>query len=118
MFCSNYTWILFELLTSNSDASYISLSAYRTCLSEDHRCSSGLCIPPTKKCDGYFDCRDESDETGCNMTSCTKDKFRCVEKCIEKSQKCDHKKDCDDNSDEEGCGKFHISVTVSTSNDK
>ncbi|XP_063861273.1 low-density lipoprotein receptor-related protein 2-like isoform X3 [Scylla paramamosain] len=76
---------------------------YRECLFEDHKCGSGLCIPPTRKCDGYFDCRDESDEAGCNMTSCTKDKFRCNDKCIEKSQKCDHRKDCDDNSDEEDC---------------
>lgn len=87
------------------------LSAYRPCLLEDHKCGSGLCIPPTKKCDGYYDCRDQSDETGCNVTSCTKDKFRCSNKCIEKSQKCDHKKDCDDNSDEEDCGKFPTLVT-------
>lgn len=81
-------------------------AAYRECLLEDHKCGSGLCIPPTRKCDGYFDCRDESDEAGCNMTSCTKDKFRCNDLCIEKSQKCDHRKDCADNSDEEDCGKF------------
>lgn len=85
-------------------------AAYRECLLEDHKCGNGLCIPPTRKCDGYFDCRDESDEAGCNMTSCTKDKFRCNDLCINKSQKCDHRKDCDDNSDEEDCGKLSMTV--------
>ena len=43
---------------------------YRTCESSDHRCGNGLCVPASKRCDGYFDCRDESDEAGCTGVAC------------------------------------------------
>ncbi|UYV70472.1 HSPG2 [Cordylochernes scorpioides] len=45
---------------------------YRPCLPDDHRCGSGLCIPVHKKCDHYYDCRDESDEE-----NCTNSKYLC-----------------------------------------
>lgn len=38
-------------------------SDYRNCLPSDHKCGSGLCIPIEKRCDHYYDCRDESDES-------------------------------------------------------
>ena len=82
---------------------------YRTCAADDHKCGNGLCVPKEKKCDGYFDCRDKSDEDGCPGTSCDLSEFRCAngEKCIAEFQKCNHRKECSDGSDEENCSKLH-----------
>lgn len=90
--------------------------AYRKCQTEDFRCEvnglgSGPCLPKSKRCDGYFDCRNHKDEENCgpaiNM-SCPLDKFRCLngQKCIDPKLKCDHQNNCGDNSDEENCSKW------------
>ena len=85
-----------------------SSAAYRLCFHEDVKCGSGLCVPSSKKCDGYFDCRDKTDEDGCNITSCYLDQIRCktTDRCVNRDQRCDHKNDCGDNSDEEDCGEY------------
>ena len=81
---------------------------YRSCQDSDHKCGNGLCVPKEKKCDGYYDCRDKSDEKGCPGTHCELTDFRCKsgEKCIAKYQKCNHRKECEDGSDEEDCSKW------------
>ena len=81
---------------------------YRTCNDDDVKCGNGLCVPKEKKCDGYFDCRDKSDENDCPGTSCDLSEFRCAngEKCIAEFQKCNHRKECTDGSDEEDCSKL------------
>lgn len=65
------------------------------------------CVPPEKKCDGYFDCRSEKDEEGCTGISCRLDQFRCANglRCIDAALKCNHKNDCGDNSDEAACSE-------------
>ena len=92
---------------------FLWLADYRTCHSGDFKCSSGICVEPGKKCDGFFNCREKSDEQDCplltgNVTSCHLDEFRCSngEKCIEPVKKCDHRADCPDGSDEKDCRKF------------
>ena len=83
------------------------LTDYRSCQDSDHKCGNGLCVPKEKNCDGYYDCRDKSDEKGCPGTHCELTDFRCKsgEKCIAKYQKCNHRKECEDGSDEEDCSK-------------
>lgn len=91
-------------------------AAYRKCQTEDFRCevngpASGPCLPKSKRCDGYYDCRNHKDEENCgpamNM-SCPLDKFRCLngQKCIDPKLKCDHQNNCGDNSDEENCSEL------------
>ena len=90
------------------DFLFASISAFRTCQDDDIKCSNGLCFPKAKKCDGYFDCRDKSDEDGCPGTSCELNEFRCKngEKCIDNYKKCNYRKECSDGSDEEDCSKW------------
>ncbi|KAL5491262.1 hypothetical protein EMCRGX_G016515 [Ephydatia muelleri] len=52
--------------TSANPAAVICSSPY--CPSTNFKCSNGLCIDTTYVCDGYNDCRDNSDETHCICT--------------------------------------------------
>lgn len=87
---------------------------YKKCEASDVKCGNDLCVPASKKCDGYYDCRDKVDEEGCgsrtNDTSCDLQEFRCRDgsRCIAKYQKCNHRKECTDGSDEENCSKSSV----------
>ena len=82
---------------------------YRTCQKNDFHCGGGLCVAEEKHCNGYFDCRDKSDEQGCpsGETACDLEEFRCKDgsKCIAQYQKCNHRQECTDGSDELDCSK-------------
>ncbi len=73
---SNYEQKRCKFFNSSSD--------YRTCQDSDHRCGNGLCVEKSKKCNGYYDCRDKSDEKDCGGTACDLQQFRCKDgdKCI------------------------------------
>ncbi|XP_063217852.1 sortilin-related receptor-like [Bacillus rossius redtenbacheri] len=87
-----------------------------TCSSEQFRCTNGLCIPVSWRCDDDDDCGDSSDEASCKQVSCPPAMFQCESdgKCIPPYWKCDFDHDCADGSDERNCshvscpfGQFH-----------
>lgn len=88
---------------------FVIFSAYRKCQPDDFHCeTNGPCLPKSKQCDGYFDCRNKKDEEGCSTShgiSCALDQFRCAngQRCVDNFSKCNHRNDCGDNSDEENC---------------
>ncbi|XP_067366451.1 suppressor of tumorigenicity 14 protein homolog isoform X1 [Channa argus] len=64
-------------------------------------CASGICIAKERKCDGWNDCGDMSDEIKCK---CDKEQFPCDNGlCKPRMWVCDHVNDCGDGSDEKRC---------------
>ncbi|KAH8387838.1 hypothetical protein KR093_009841, partial [Drosophila rubida] len=68
-------------------------------------CDLGQCIPLEKKCDGYPDCQDETDELGCPPFTehCLEQEFECDDYCITRDQLCNGIVNCNDGSDERNC---------------
>ncbi|XP_068217563.1 low-density lipoprotein receptor-like [Palaemon carinicauda] len=85
-------------VSSVKDETYI----YNGCHSDEFQCCNGDCIPSSKRCNGYPECIDQSDEYEC---TCSPEEFRCQRdgQCIDSRKKCDGRTDCSDGSDKLGC---------------
>lgn len=91
--------------------------------STQFQCDMQRCIPLTQKCNGYYNCNDQTDEVNCSknrtfaekifrfernlldITACPSNQFRCVSdgRCIPNYQRCDFRLQCIDGSDEANC---------------
>ncbi|CAH0562588.1 unnamed protein product [Brassicogethes aeneus] len=66
------------------------------------QCDSKRCIPKDWQCDGYVDCKDQSDELNCHK--CGTGMIHCgADKCITQEHMCDGKVDCPWGQDERNC---------------
>ncbi|XP_072369749.1 suppressor of tumorigenicity 14 protein homolog [Scyliorhinus torazame] len=66
-----------------------------------HICGDGKCELMSNKCDGWFHCKDKSDEANC---VCTSDQYKCENSmCKPLIWVCDGVDDCEDMSDESNC---------------
>eukprot|EP00094_Tigriopus_californicus_P007836 TCALIF_07546-PA protein Name:"Similar to Hspg2 Basement membrane-specific heparan sulfate proteoglycan core protein (Mus musculus)" AED:0.27 eAED:0.27 QI:67/0.56/0.38/1/0.8/0.76/26/0/2378 len=75
------------------------------CTADEFACLDGTCIPKYLRCNGVTNCRDLSDEVGCQ--SCQSDQFQCPDAaiCIPITGLCDGIKECPDGADERDCLK-------------
>nr|DBA16642.1 TPA: hypothetical protein GDO54_004016 [Pyxicephalus adspersus] len=82
-------------------AQYLSYEPQNPC-PDQFTCKSGRCIDKTRRCDGWNDCGDSSDEAMC---VCSTQQFRCKSSqyCKPRFFLCDGVNDCGDGSDEQDC---------------
>lgn len=94
------------------------------CNSTEFQCTiETQCISSFYRCDGSFECSDNSDEYDCkqmynfNMNTvmklvlhtgpCGSQEFKCDNgQCIKENHHCDGDYECEDESDESGCGIY------------
>ncbi|KAJ6619661.1 Low-density lipoprotein receptor-related protein 2, partial [Pseudolycoriella hygida] len=78
-----------------------------TCSAAEFACDNQKCLNIKKRCDGYPDCRDYTDEKNCpthHPLNCTNDEYACTNgECIPWSAVCDNVTDCTDGGDEQEC---------------
>ncbi|XP_033169646.1 basement membrane-specific heparan sulfate proteoglycan core protein isoform X23 [Drosophila mauritiana] len=71
----------------------------------EFECDYSRCLPLEKKCDGYADCEDMSDELECQSYTdhCLESEFECDSYCLPRDQLCNGNPNCLDGSDERNC---------------
>lgn len=79
-----------------------------TCEDNEFRCGDGLCLPGSMRCDRVAQCRDLSDEKGCQDNCVGVSKVSCGPQkeagCFDnKTQRCDGVQDCASGRDEHQC---------------
>ncbi|XP_054903943.1 suppressor of tumorigenicity 14 protein homolog [Poeciliopsis prolifica] len=101
---SNELKVIFNSDESYTDkgfhATYTAINPADPC-PDQFTCSNGFCIDKQRRCDGWNDCGDMSDERKCK---CDSDQFTCKNGlCKSKLFVCDNSNDCGDGSDEKLC---------------
>lgn len=70
------------------------------------KCDANRCISKKYVCDGYLDCKDQSDEINCPQCD-NKGVYCGGDKCISSRQICDGNLDCPYGQDERNCRKYN-----------
>lgn len=112
----------------------LEFSSLFRCNAQEWQCRNAECVSLSFRCDGDFDCLDESDELNCEtpMSFCGENEFKCkgsapnaapgigfsgvasgLGRCILNKFRCDGDNDCGDWSDEENCPRKMASCTTS-----
>uniref|UniRef100_A0AAV2LQC2 Low-density lipoprotein receptor n=1 Tax=Knipowitschia caucasica TaxID=637954 RepID=A0AAV2LQC2_KNICA len=88
-----------------------------TCRPDEFQCNDGACVHGSRQCNKVFDCRDQSDEAGCETENECEGptKFKCkTGGCIGAEKVCDARNDCKDGSDEPAECSYEIDPATST----
>ena len=62
-----HSWAISDDQYCNEGQPYTAKLKLTACKDDEFTCHDGLCVSMTKRCDQMFDCRDYSDEMGCQM---------------------------------------------------
>ncbi|XP_075461950.1 basement membrane-specific heparan sulfate proteoglycan core protein isoform X3 [Ascaphus truei] len=118
--------VLYSVIDSGSIANYITSTrgfqfrrlgavtpTVRSCTVTEFTCTNGDCVPLGYRCDQRHDCRDMSDEEGCDV--CADNEFTCDSgECVPNVYHCNGRQDCRDSSDELDCVQKPVVITPPT----
>ncbi|KAF5283577.1 hypothetical protein FQA39_LY17279 [Lamprigera yunnana] len=91
-----------EVCVGHYEVKEAKIRAQKPVCSAGFQCDFKRCIPKDWYCDGHVDCKDQTDESNCNL--CKKGMIHCGNnKCVGQDQMCDGKIDCPFAQDERNC---------------